>query len=68
MKCPVCGCQDFFVKNPEDEFEVYPFDVKDGKVRFDAEVDASQAPAVSERTETFCDKCAWHGPLTEMEK
>ena len=68
MKCPICGCQRFYVKDPDDEYEMYPFDGKDGQIRFDSEVNESEAPQVIETTETYCDQCAWHGPLQEMKK
>ena len=37
MKCPVCGCQKFFLKDPADEFETYDFDLKDGQAIFTAD-------------------------------
>ena len=68
MKCPVCGCQNFFVKDPDDEFEIYEFQFQDGIVEFGSEEDASLSPLVQDDTETFCDKCAWHGKLKELKK
>ena len=68
MKCPICGYQKFYVKDPEDEYEVFPFEVKGGKIHFDSEVHESEAPQINENTETYCDQCAWHGPLQEMKK
>lgn len=64
MKCPLCGCQNFFVKNPDDEFETFEFSVASGEVRFDA--DEQGAPEVREATETFCNRCSWHGKLQEL--
>jgi hypothetical protein len=68
MKCPLCGCQDFFVKDPEDEFETYGFSVADGDLRFGAEADGGPVPEVRAATETFCNKCSWHGKFQELKK
>jgi hypothetical protein len=68
MKCPMCGCQRFYLKDPDDPFETYPFELKDETVRFDPEIDESDAPTVDDKTETYCERCAWHGPLQRMEK
>jgi hypothetical protein len=67
-KCPVCGCQNFYVKNPDDEFETFEFQLKDKQVCFEPDVEASDAPEVVDSTETFCDKCAWHGKITELKE
>jgi hypothetical protein len=66
MECPLCGCQEFFVKDPDDEFETYEFSVTSGEVRFGA--DAEAAPEIRETTETFCNKCSWHGKFQEVKK
>jgi hypothetical protein len=68
MECPICGCQEFFVKDPEDEFETYEFSVASGAVRFSADVENASAPEVQEASETFCNKCAWHGKFQELRK
>jgi hypothetical protein len=64
MECPLCGCQDFFVKNPDDEFETHEFSVASGEVRFDR--DEEGAPEIGEATETFCNKCSWHGKFNDL--
>ena len=66
MKCPVCGCVNFFVKDPEDEYETYEFELQDGNICFDPGDDDSAAPELQDDTEAFCDKCAWHGKLKEL--
>jgi hypothetical protein len=68
MECPLCGCQDFFVKNPDDEFETYEFSVASGHVRFNSETAAAPTPEVQESTETFCNKCSWHGAFQQLKK
>ncbi len=64
MKCPVCGCQRFFIKDPDDEFEVYCFDCVTGKPVFDQEV--SGTCDIEEDTEIHCDKCTWHGNMDKL--
>jgi hypothetical protein len=66
MKCPLCGCEEFFVRDPADEFETYEFSLAKDSVEFAAGTDAAGAPAVGEDTETFCNRCSWHGRLDEL--
>lgn len=67
MTCPLCGCERFYVKNPEDEYETFEFDVKKGKVLFASEEAESDCPEIKEDTETYCDNCAWHGKWKEIQ-
>ena len=66
QKCPVCGCARFYVKNPEDQYDICEFDCIDGRPVFDPELDEDQCPEVSGQTETYCNQCAWHGPFQEL--
>ena len=59
-KCPLCGSQRFYVRDPEDQYETYEFDLNEGKVIFDPETAGTELPQVSAETETYCNKCAWH--------
>jgi len=68
MKCPLCGCQDFFVKDPDDEFETHGFSVAGGEVHFSADMQDASTAEVMEATETFCNKCSWHGKFQELKK
>ena len=34
MKCPVCGSLNFFVKDPDDEYETFEFELKDATIVF----------------------------------
>jgi hypothetical protein len=67
MPCPLCGCEHFYVKNPEDEYETFEFDVKGGEILFPSEEAESERPRIKEDTETYCDNCAWHGKLKEIQ-
>jgi hypothetical protein len=68
MECPLCGCQEFYLKHPEDEFETFEFSVASGAVRFSTDAEVAGFPEVREATETFCNRCSWHGPFQELKK
>jgi hypothetical protein len=68
MECPFCGCQTFYINHPDDEYETFEFDVKDGKFVFSEEIDQSEHPVIEEETETNCNRCAWHGKIRELKK
>lgn len=67
MKCPVCGCEKFFVKDPDDEYETYEIELTEGKAAFCNQDEGGELEIVPD-TETFCDKCTWHGKLQELQK
>jgi hypothetical protein len=66
MKCPTCGSLQFFAKDPEDAYEEYRFSIQGDRVIPDADV--AEAFTVTDQTEAFCERCAWHGRLGELEK
>ena len=68
MKCPVCSCLNFFIKDPHDEYETYAFELQDGRVAFSSPDEAASTPDVQDDTETFCNKCSWHGKFKELTK
>ncbi len=63
MKCPTCRCEQFYVKDPDDEYEIYNFTTQNGHIAFDPKLDSSSLPEITNQSETFCDRCAWHGQL-----
>ena len=67
MKCPLCGCVSFYIKDPDDEYETYEFAWRDGNVEFSADVDQDSCPEVCDDTEIFCDQCSWHGETQTLE-
>ena len=68
MTCPMCGCEHFYVKDLDDEYEMHEFDLQGGEVIFTAgEADAGK-PEIRDETETFCDNCSWHGKFREISK
>lgn len=68
MKCPVCGCEKFYVKDPDDEYEVHEFEAKEGQVVFCSDQGEPNAPEINEHTDTHCNKCAWHGEFRTLKK
>ena len=66
MKCPVCGSLNFFVKDPDDEYETFEFELKDDTLVYNSEADESGSPGVKADTEVFCEKCTWHDKFQEL--
>ena len=54
MKCPVCGCEYFYVKNPDNPYKYYQFTCKDGETHFSAEVNEDEVPEMTDETQTHC--------------
>jgi hypothetical protein len=65
-KCPLCGSQSFYAKDPKDPFEIYEFDLKAGEIVFNAESDESELPEIEGETEAYCNRCAWHDKLETL--
>ncbi len=66
MKCPVCGSLNFFIKDPDDEFETHEFELKGHDVVFNPEAAESVSPDLKADTEVFCEKCTWHDRFQEL--
>jgi hypothetical protein len=65
-QCPLCGCPTFYVKDPDDAYEIYEFECVNGKVVFSSKGSRPEHPEIKEKTETFCNRCAWHGEYLEL--
>lgn len=65
-RCPLCGCKRFYVKNPDDEYDLCEFDCIDGEPVFDSNLEADQRPDIEQATETYCNQCAWHGRFGDL--
>lgn len=63
MECPLCHCQHFYLKDPDDQFETYEFTWRDGEVLFECD---ETPPPWDESTIAYCDRCAWHGKIGEI--
>ncbi len=68
MACPFCGCEHFYIKDPEDDYETYEFDLKENQVVFTSGEDDTKTLQVAEDMEAYCDHCAWHGKMKELRK
>lgn len=66
MKCPVCGCQKFYLKDADDEYETYGFDCESGEVCFDPGIDDDDVPDLLDDSPIYCDSCAWNGRFDEL--
>jgi hypothetical protein len=66
VKCPVCGSLNFFVKDPDDEYETYDFELKSEEVAFNREAAESNRPEMKSDTEVFCEKYSWHDKFQEL--
>jgi hypothetical protein len=66
MACPLCGCDRFYVKHPEDAYDTYEFEVRNGEIVFASEDAESECPEIRDDTEAYCGHCAWHGKWTEI--
>ena len=60
MKCPDCGAQRFYVKDPEDQYSLCEFSLENGMVEYLNDKTKEDHLEVADDTETFCDRCAWH--------
>ncbi len=66
-KCPTCGSRSFYVKDPEDPYEVHEFELLEGAVRFKpGEAESPEPPELRGETETYCNRCAWHGRFNTL--
>ena len=65
-KCPSCSSQSFYVKDPQDEYEFYEFDVKGGEPVLSPETPETNWPNIGEDSETYCSRCAWHGKFKTL--
>ncbi len=67
MACPICQSKRFYLKDPEDDYEIFEFKCEKGRIQFNDEEDATQAPKLSEDPEIYCQRCAWHGKIAGVE-
>jgi hypothetical protein len=67
-KCPVCGSKTFHVKHPDDQYDIYEFECRDGEVRFQEDLADEDCPPIDDSTETYCNTCAWHDKFDKLKK
>ncbi|MGD9306979.1 MAG: hypothetical protein PVF79_22125 [Desulfobacterales bacterium] len=56
----------FYIKDPDDEYETHEFELVNGQVAFGSDDEASSIPELHDDTETYCNKCSWHGEFKEI--
>ena len=61
MACPICKSDQFYVKDPEDDFGIYEFQLKDGEIAFEDADTEAEADEIGDKREIYCQRCAWHG-------
>jgi hypothetical protein len=61
MACPICKSKQFFLKDPQDEFEIYEFEAWQGDICFEDPASAENLPEITAEQEVFCRRCSWHG-------
>jgi len=66
LKCPLCGCRSFYIKDAEDEYGTHLFELKNGEVVFRAESSAEDRPTIDSGSVTYCERCTWHGQFKKL--
>jgi hypothetical protein len=66
MACPICKSGEFLVKDPDNSFDFWEFDLLDGQISFDDEDAADEAPEMNDDREVFCRRCSWHGKIETL--
>jgi hypothetical protein len=66
MKCPLCGCRNFYLKDAEDEYGTHPFELKNGEIVFKEEHSAEECPNIDAGSVTYCERCTWHGEFQKL--
>ena len=61
MACPVCKSDHFYVKDPDDEYEIYEFRYRDGEILFEDPDPEAAVDEIDTKHEIYCQRCTWHG-------
>jgi len=52
--CPVCRAQGFYLRLPEDQYEIYEFEITDGNLAFKPDSNKPDDLELSAETEIYC--------------
>ena len=63
MKCPDCGAQSFYVKDPDDRFTISEFSLEGGALEYTGDEPEDESIPVQDDSEIYCDRCDWHDLL-----
>ena len=66
MACPICKSNDFYTKNPADDYDIFEFTYENGQARYEDEEAEADAPEMSKNPEIYCQRCAWHGKINAV--
>ena len=66
-KCPACKSENFYLKDPDDEYEIFEFDLQEGEMIFLGNEGLKDPPPLRDETRIFCNRCAWNGRKTDLE-
>jgi hypothetical protein len=66
-KCPACQSENFYLKDPDDEYEIFEFALREGEMNFLENEGSKDLPPLRDETQIFCNRCAWHGRKTDLE-
>jgi hypothetical protein len=67
-QCPICGSVEFYVKDPEDEFQTYDLKLCNGKITFSGNDSDSELPEIGDDTTLNCNCCTWNGELKKLKQ
>jgi hypothetical protein len=67
MACPICKSDHFYVKDPDDEFETYEFQVQKEGLDFQDPDQKELASPLVATGEIYCSRCSWHGLKKQIE-
>jgi hypothetical protein len=68
MECPFCRSQNFYLKDPEDEYETHEFDLREGNIEFLEKGNPPFSFRLEKDSQVFCNRCAWHGRMEDLKK
>ena len=66
MECPYCRRRNFYLKDPDDEFETFEFDFREGEAVFAEKKGTRSSLFLEKDTPIFCNRCAWRGRMEDL--
>lgn len=66
MTCPVCDCEYFYIKDPDNSAKYYKFKSAAGDIVFEEEDAAAHLNAAESEIMAHCIQCVWQGKLEEL--
>ncbi len=68
IQCPDCGANEFYVKDPQDKFNIFEFNLVEDKI-VHLDVDTEEPiPNILDETHTYCQRCSWHGKFKILQQ